>query len=193
MGQTETNSGNTEGVKASTMQAAIMAFGVITLPMLVVTFVMGYGAHYGWYSDVATHVRVGLITVILTILTHTTTMFYFMGTGSAMKSEVRERNLDPDFLVRARAFKGVFFYMLFFGILLVMGAGMLGGGAHADLLRPNPSGERSILSHIHEWMAVTALTVNLVALVMTPVYIARNNRLMDDVGDTRPESEQIAE
>ena len=99
-----------EGVKASSMQAAILAFGVVSLPLLLVTFVMGYGVHYGWWDiGVSIHLKIGLITTILTMLTHTTTMFYFMGTGSAIKAEVRERNLDVSYLRRARAFKGSFF------------------------------------------------------------------------------------
>ena len=80
--------------------------------------------------------------------------------------------------------------MLFFGILLIMGAGMLGGGAHADLLRPNASGERTILSYVHEWLAIISLTVNLIALIMTPINISKNNMLLDDVGDTRSSDER---
>ena len=164
------------------MQAAILAFGVISLPLLLITFVMGYGLHYGWWTTtVSTHLKFGLITAIMTMLTHTTTMFYFMGTGSAIKSEVRERNLDPIYLRRARAFKGSFFYALFFGMLLIMAAAMLGGGAHSDLLRPVQSAGQSLLSRIHELLAVLSLVVNLMALIQTPIYIVRNNVLLDEV------------
>lgn len=189
MSQVRRDPGPSEGVKPSTMQAAILAFGVVALPMLILTFAMGYAAHYGYYVEVATHVKVGLVTVILTILTHTTTMFYFMGTGSAIKSEVQEHNLDPELYLRARAFKGRFFYMLFFGILLVMATGMIGGGAHAALLMPNPKGGRAVVSYIHEGLAIVTLVVNLIALVMTPINIARNNQLLDDVGETRTREE----
>lgn len=164
------------------MQAAILAFGVISLPLLLITFVMGYGLHYGWWATtVSTHLKFGLITAIMTMLTHTTTMFYFMGTGSAIKSEVRERNLDPIYLRRARAFKGSFFYALFFGMLLIMAAAMLGGGAHSDLLRPVQPAGQSLLSRIHELLAILSLVVNLMALIQTPIYIVRNNVLLDEV------------
>ncbi|MCZ6636268.1 MAG: hypothetical protein O7G87_22960 [bacterium] len=189
MSQAWRDPGPSEGVKASTMQALVLALGVVTLPMLLGTFGMGYAAHYGYHVEVATHVKVGLVTVILTILTHTTTMFYFMGTGSAIKEEVKERNLDPEFLRRARAFKGRFFYMLFFGICLVMVAGMIGGGAHAALLIPGLEGGRSILSYLHEGLAILTLVVNLIALAMTPFNIVANNRLLDDVGATRGQEE----
>jgi len=112
-------------------------------------------------------------------------MFYFMGTGSAIKAEVRDRNLDTEFLRRARAFKGQFFYMLTFGILLVMGTAMIGGGAHADMLRPVQDVGRSFFSYLHEGMAILTLVVNMIALIQTPINIARNNRLLDDVGETR--------
>ena len=173
-----------EGIKAGTMQAAIIAMDVVTIPMLLMTFGMGYGLHYGWLDlEVGTHVKVGLVTAILTMLTHTTTMFYFMGTGSAIKSEVRERNLDLDYVRRARKFKGGFFYALFFGMLLIMATAMIGGGAHSDLLRRVQPGGQSTLSRIHELLAVVSLAVNLIALVQTPIYITRNNQLMDEVFD----------
>ena len=105
MGENEKEPGASEGVKASTMQAAIMAMMVVNVPMLLATFGMGYTVHYGVLDfTLGTHVKVGLITSFLTVLTHTTTMFYFMGTGSAIKAEVRDRNLDTEFLRRARAF-----------------------------------------------------------------------------------------
>jgi len=171
-----------EGVKASSMQAAILAFGVISLPLLIITFGMGYGVHYGWWGvTVSTHLKFGLVTAIMTMLTHTTTMFYFMGTGSAIKHEVRERDLSLSYLRRARAFKGSFFYALFFGMLLIMAAAMLGGGAHSDLLRPVQPAGQSMLSRVHELLAILSLGVNLIALVQTPIYIVRNNILLDEV------------
>ncbi|MBS09995.1 MAG: hypothetical protein CME19_00135 [Gemmatimonadetes bacterium] len=172
----------TEGIKAGYMQAAILAMVVVNIPLLLAVFVMGYGVHYGWWGlEVATHVKMGLVTTILTMLTHTTTMFYFMGTGSAIKEEVREEGLDLDYLRRARAFKGLFFYALFFGMLLIMAAAMLGGGAHSDLLRPVQEAGQSFLSRIHELLALLSLVINLYALVITPVYISRNNILLDEV------------
>ena len=167
------------------MQAAILAMAVVNIPLLLVTFAMGYGVHYGWWSlDVGTHVKLGLVTTILTMLTHTTTMFYFMGTGSAIKEEVREENLDLDYLWRARAFKGSFFYAIFFGMLLIMATAMLGGGAHSDLFRPVQEAGQSFLSRIHELLALVSFVVNMYALVITPVYISRNNVLLDEVMGT---------
>jgi hypothetical protein len=185
-----------EGIKAGYMQAAILAMAVVNIPLLLALFVMGYGVHYGWWAlEIATHVKMGLVTTILTMLTHTTTMFYFMGTGSAIKEEVREENLDLEYLRRARAFKGTFFYALFFGMLLIMGAAMLGGGAHSDLLRPVQPAGQSFLSRIHELLAVLSLFVNMYALVITPVYISRNNILLDEVmgKDAKRASEAVAE
>ncbi len=177
------------------MQAAILAFGVISLPLLLITFAMGYGVHYGWWEvTVSTHLKFGLITAIMIMLTHTTAMFYFMGTGSAIKSEVRERDLDLSYLRRARAFKGSFFYALFFGMLLIMAAAMLGGGAHSDLLRPVQPDGQSFLSRIHELLAVLSLAVNLIALIQTPIYIVRNNILLDEVmSDEAAKAEDVGD
>lgn len=167
------------------MQAAILAMTVVSLPMLLATFGMGYCVRFGWLDiAVITHVKMGLATVVLLMLTHTTTMFYFMGTGSALKAEVRDRELDTSFLKRARAFKGWFFIWLTLAIFGAMATGMMGGGAHADLFRPVQTG-RSILSVVHEVLAIGNLIVNLVAFALTPVNIMRNNRLLDDLGETR--------
>ena len=49
MSQAWRDPGPSEGVKASTMQALVLALGVVTLPMLLGTFGMGYAAHYGYH------------------------------------------------------------------------------------------------------------------------------------------------
>ena len=176
-----------EGIKAGYMQAAILAMVVVNIPLLLAQFVMGYGVHYGWWSlEISSHVKMGLVATILIMLTHTTTMFYFMGTGSAIKEEVREENLDLEYLRRARAFKGMFFYALFFGMLLIMATAMLGGGAHSDLLRPVQQVGQSFLSRVHELLALVSFVVNIYALIVTPVYITRNNVLLDEVMGTNP-------
>ena len=129
------------------MQAAILGMLVVNVPLLLVSFGMGYASRFDWMSvSVGAHLKVGLLAAFLTVLTHTTTMFYFMGTGAAIKAEVRERGLNPEFLARARAFKGRFFYLLTFGILLIMAAAMIGGGAHADLIWSGGEGGRTVLS-----------------------------------------------
>ncbi len=186
MGTESGRPGASEGVKSTTMQAAILGMLVVNIPLLLVSFGMGYAARFGWMSvSVGAHLKVGLLAAFLTVLTQTTTMFYFMGTGSAIKAEVRERGLDPDFLARARAFKGSFFYLLTFGILLIMVAAMIGGGAHADLLWSDGAAGRTFYSILHEVLAILSLVINMIAFVRTPYNIQRNNRLLDDVGSTR--------
>ena len=44
----------------------------------------------------------------------------------------------------------------------------------------------------HEALAAVSLGVNLIALIQTPVYLARNNRLLNEVGEGR-EGEQGTE
>ena len=186
MGTESGRPGASEGVKSTTMQAAILGMLVVNIPLLLVSFGMGYASRFGWMSvSVGAHLKVGLLAAFLTVLTQTTTMFYFMGTGSAIKAEVRERGLDPDFLARARAFKGSFFYLLTFGILLIMVAAMIGGGAHADLLWSDGAAGRTFYSILHEVLAILSLVINMIAFVRTPYNIQRNNRLLDDVGSTR--------
>lgn len=178
--------GASEGVKSTTMQAAILGLLVVNIPLLLISFGMGYASRFDWMSvTVGAHLKVGLLASFLTVLTQTTTMFYFMGTGSAIKAEVRERGLDQEFLARARGFKGSFFYLLTFGILLIMVTAMIGGGAHADLLLGVGKGGRTFYSILHEVLAGLSLLVNMIAFVLTPVYIQKNNRLLDDVGRTR--------
>ena len=180
-----------EGVRSTTMQAAILGMLVVNVPLLLVSFGMGYASRFDWMSvSVSAHLKVGLLASFLTVLTQTTTMFYFMGTGSAIKSEVRERGLNPEFLARARAFKGSFFYLLTLGILLIMAAAMIGGGAHADLLWSGGEGGRTFYQILHEVLAILSLIVNMIAFALTPFYIRKNNRLLDDVGSTRAAAQE---
>ncbi len=53
------------------------------------------------------------------------------------------------------------------------------------MLRPVQDVGRSFFSYLHEGMAILTLVVNMIALIQTPINIARNNRLLDDVGETR--------
>lgn len=180
------------GVRATTMQAAILAMGTVSLVLLLATFGMGYSLRFGLaVFDLGTHVRLGLASAILTILTHTTTMFYFLGTGAVIKSEVRERDLDPEFLVRARGFKSAFFTWLTFGILAAMLAAILGGGAHADLIVAQADTGRSVLAISHEIASIAGLGINLVALIKTPIFIAKNSRLLDEVGVFQEDVKQV--
>ena len=72
-------------------------------------------------------------------------------------------------------------FALFFGMLRIMAAAMRGAGAHSDLLRPVQPAGLAILSRVHELLAILSLGVNLIALVQTPIYIVRNNILLDEV------------
>jgi hypothetical protein len=80
-------------------------------------------------------------------------------------------------------------------MLLIMGAAMLGGGAHSDLLRPVQPAGQSFLSRVHELLVLLSLFVNIYALVATPIYISRNNILLDEVmgRDARRAPEPVEE
>lgn len=151
------------------MQAVIFALAVLSAPLLLASAVFGYSAA-GDATVLGRHVTVALIATGVVLLSHTITIFYFVGTGSAIERETEERGIDLSYANRARRFRKRLFPWALIAIFLTMGAAMLGGGVHV----------RAIPPFVHHILALLTLIVNGVALARVPGALILNNRLLDE-------------
>lgn len=151
------------------MQAVIFALAVISIPLLLVSAAMGYATAYGM-AAVGTHVNVALIATMVVLLSHTITIFYFVGAGSAVERETEERGLDRLYLDEAKRFRKRLFPWALLATFLTMFTAMLGGGVHVGAVPPL----------VHHVLALLTLVSNGVALARVPGALIRNNRLLDE-------------
>jgi hypothetical protein len=150
------------------MQAVILALAVLSAPLLIASAAFGYAAAYGVVS-VGRHITVALIATMIVMLSHTVTIFYFVGTGSAIERETEERGLDRLYLDEAKRFRKRLFPWALAATFLTMFAAMFGGGVHVGSLSPL----------VHHLLALLTLVSNGVALARVPGALARNNQLLD--------------
>ena len=152
------------------MQAVILALAVISFPSLVASTVLGYMTSSGTIP-LGTHINVSLAATMIVMLSHTITVFYFVGTGSAIERETRERGLDRIYVDDAKRFKRALFPWALLAIFLTMTTAMLGGGVHVQVLSPA----------VHRILAILTLICNGIALWRVPGSLIRNNQLLDAV------------
>src|SRR5258705_12978312 len=102
------------------------------------------------------HIRFALFGMVIVLVTHTMTLFYFVGTGSRIKKVVGQYALSQALVDRTRRFKARLFPWLTFTPLVTMAAFIIGGGAHA----------RVIPGWVHGSLALVALGMNLVTAAL---------------------------
>jgi hypothetical protein len=129
------------------MAAALLTAAFLSIAGLVASLGLGFIA-----SDAAgllRHTTAGVFATMLTLLTHSMMMFYFIGKGKAVREAVAEGNLSRDFVVEiSRARKPVFSFATL-AMLLTIAAGIVGGGVDVGSM---PAG----LHHVLAWLAVVA-------------------------------------
>ena len=151
------------------MQAVIFALAVLSAPLLLGSAVFGYTAASGAVA-IGRHVTVALITTAVVLLSHTITIFYFVGAGSAIERETEERGIDLAYTNEARRFRKRLFPWALVAIFLTMGTAMLGGGVHV----------RAVPPLVHHILALLTLLANGVTLARVPGALILNNRLLDE-------------
>jgi hypothetical protein len=150
------------------MQAVILALAVLSVPLLIASAAFGYAAAYG-IASLARHITIALIATMVVLLSHTITIFYFVGTGSAIERETEERGLQRLYLDEAKRFRRRLFPWALAATFLTMFTAMFGGGVHARALPPI----------VHHLLAVLTLVANGVALARVPGALVQNNQLLD--------------
>ncbi len=123
------------------------------------------------------HIRLALFGMVVILFTHTMTLFYFVGTGSRIKSVVREHGLAASLVDRTRRLKARLFPWLTFTPLVTMAAFIIGGGAHT----------RVVPGWIHGGLAVGALAMNLITAFLAILCLSDNVALINEIDEALPD------
>lgn len=124
--------------------------------------------------DADLHMLLGYVGTIAVLFSHTISMFYFIGTGSAVKKAATElaargdRSMVP-LWEQTKAFKNGLFPIQMMAMLVVMAASILGAAALTGALP----------AWVHLALELGAVPVNLVALLRTSKLVGENMVLMD--------------
>ncbi len=87
-------------------------------------------------AAVGEHLLTGMGVTIYVAFVHTMYMTWLMGLGKSQKTAVLEHGLDPGFLAEMRRIKARGFPMATFAPMLLIAAGLLGGGVKAGTVAP---------------------------------------------------------
>ena len=136
---------------------------------LVITVYMGFSmdGRVG-FSD---HFMFALFATFIVTLSHSMSMFYFIGTGKQVKDLLESHPQAGEFIRRTRVFKSETSPAATMAILFTMAAWIIGGGVDT----------RVVPTWIHTVLALLALISNLVAFVRVAKCMAQNNILLDEV------------
>jgi hypothetical protein len=146
-------------------------------------FLIGLATYDGYRTsagrlDAAAHIRFALFGIVVTLFTHTMTLFYFVGTGSRIRKVVREHRLPEALYQRTVRFKARLFPWLTATPLVTMAAFILGGGAHTRVLP----------AWAHGTPALAAVAMNLVTALVALRCLGENVALVDEIDAALPEA-----
>ena len=116
----------------------------------------------------ANHVTLGILFTIFLLFTHTITMFYFIGTGSAVKEVARTNAALVPLYEKTRRFKARTSGLLTLAPVLLMASSIAGAGVAGGSIAPS----------IHLAMALVAVVFNLFTLWRVCGVIGENIDLM---------------
>lgn len=156
------------------MAIALIVSSFLTVLAVAAVVVSGFLVRAGM-STVTMHVYVATPIIVFAMLTHTMTIFYFIGTGKEIKDRVRERSLDEAYVRESRRFKGLVFPPAALSLGLLIAAFVVGGGVDVGAI-PWP---------VHMILALLALALSVIAALRAARMIYRNvilvERLTEDL------------
>jgi len=146
---------------------AVVFLIVVSLQGLAATYATGMIP--GLTSKYA-HVVWGFMATIVTLFAHTITMFYFIGTGVAVKDEAKKNASLVPLYERTRKFKARTSGSLTLAPLLLMAASIVGAGTAGGSISPS----------VHLWMELAAVAFNVWTLARVTSVIGENMLLMEE-------------
>ncbi|MBI4483654.1 MAG: hypothetical protein HY652_12295 [Acidobacteria bacterium] len=151
------------------MALALLTATVVSILGLCISVWFGYripqpGAfHY--------HFLFAIVSALITVFSHSMTMFFFIGSGRTIREYIREHRMDESHLRQTRLFKARVFPFATAAIGLTMVVTILGGGVHTGV----------ISVFLHAGLSYLAIASNLAALWVEAKYLAANNALLAEL------------
>ena len=142
---------------------------VLSLAGLLVSFALGYSASAS--DEVLRHATLAIFVTLMTLLSHSMTMFYLIGKGRAIRDAVAEGGLTTDAVARVSALRGPVFKFATLAMASTMLTAILGGGVDTGVLP----------AAVHALMGVLAIGAGGVALRAIAHALNESSRIVDEV------------
>jgi hypothetical protein len=151
------------------MAAALLTAAFLSIAGLAASLVLGITANDS--AGLLRHTTASIFATMLTLLTHSMMMFYFIGKGKAIREAVAEGNLSRDFVARISLARKPVFSIATLAMLLTIAAAIVGGGVDVGSM---PAG-------LHQALAWLALAANLAAVRIEMRAIATGSRIVAEI------------
>jgi hypothetical protein len=151
------------------MAAALLTAAFLSVAGLAASLVLGLIANDT--AGLLRHTTASIFATMLTLLTHSMMMFYFIGKGKAIREAVTENNLSREFVVEISRARKPVFSIATFAMLLTITAGLVGGGVDVGSL---PAG-------LHQVLAWSAVAANVAAVRIEMRAMATGSRIVAEI------------
>jgi hypothetical protein len=155
------------------MAAALLTAAFLSFAALLTSFVLGMTA--GDSAGLLRHTTASIFATMLTLLTHSMMMFYFIGKGKAVREAVAEGNLSGDFVTEISRARKPVFSSATLAMLVTIAAAIVGGGVD---VRSMPAGFHLLLAWLALIVNIHAIRIEVRALVTTSRVVAAIDRLL---------------
>lgn len=155
------------------MAVALLTAAFLSFAALLASFVLGMTA--GDSAGLLRHTTASIFATMLTLLTHSMLMFYFIGKGKAVREAVAEGNLSRDFVTEISRARKPVFSSATLAILVTIAAAIVGGGVDVGSM---PAGYHHLLAWLALIVNIHAIRIEVRALVTTSRVVAVIDRLL---------------
>ena len=147
--------------------------------LITATFVgivgLAYSAVLGFTiagtADIFRHTSVGIFSTLITLFSHSMTMFYLIGKGKAVREAVTEGKLSQELYGTVVRVRRPVFSFATMAIMFTMTTAIFGGGVDTG----------AIPSIVHAVLAVSTVAANLVALRIEIIAMLSSARVVREV------------
>lgn len=153
------------------MSAALITASILSLVGLLASFVLGYMAET--VDERLQHAGLAIFVTLITLFTHSMTMFYLIGKGRAIRDAVVEGELVSNAADRVSALRIPVFKFSSLSMALTMLTGIVGGGVDTGVI---PGLVHALLASLAIFAGFVALRAIVRALNESSRIVAEVNR-----------------
>ena len=124
----------------------------------------------------ARHISIGIFSTMITLLSHSMMMFYFLGKGKAVREAAAEGGLSTEFERRIAVARKPVFSIGTLAMIVTMITALAGASVDTGVL---PSGVHGVLAYSCLALNLAALRVEIAALTASGRVVAEVNRLLN--------------
>jgi hypothetical protein len=123
----------------------------------------------------AQHISIGIFSTMITLLTHSMMMFYFLGKTKAVREAAAEGGLSTEYARRMAAARKPVFSIALFAMVATMMTALLGATVDTGVL---PTGIHAVVAYSCLALNLGALRVEINALTESSRVVAEVNQLL---------------